>query len=467
MLRNIIFYLLFLLQFFCFAYAKIDVVYPSQDNVKINASSAFILGNTDYGARVFINSVPVKLWQGNFFVEVVPLKYGKNVVNIVSKGKNATDTVNLTITRNKPAPWVSKKFNFVEKPQDKFLYSKTIKNNATVREKSTAASSRVNDLQENTILYLSGNIGDYYKIQETGNTEFWIHKSNISEPVVMNNRIKARLNKTKHYSDTEYDYSKFYLSHPVLYTLKQDGNKIKLILYGVETENSDGTTSANFEYTFIYDTPITGFDGYYDYNNFIYRHKKIPPIDSQNPLKDIKIFVDPGHGGVEKGAIGPTRVCEKDINLKIAKYLIQALKDSGAQVYTSREDDSKINLSDRVKKAKDNDAFISISIHNNSLPNGKDPYISHGTEVHYYNENAKNLADIIQKNLVKDLNLKDNGIHKSSFALNRSTNPVSVLVETAYIINPEEYILLQNDNFQKNIAKSIKKSLEQYILSIK
>ena len=70
-------------------------------------------------------------------------------------------------------------------------------------------------------------------------------------------------------------------------------------------------------------------------------------------------------------------------------------------------------------------------------------------------------------NLVKDLNLKDNGLKKSSFALNRSTNPISLLIEVAYMINPSEYKLLQNDTFQTNVAKSIKKSLEEYIISLK
>ena len=98
---------------------------------------------------------------------------------------------------------------------------------------------------------------------------------------------------------------------------------------------------------------------------------------------------------------------------------------------------------------------------------GGNPYLNNGTEVHYYNENAKLLAEIINKNLALDLNLKDNGIHKSSFVMTRQTLPISLLVEVAYMINPEEYILLQNSQFQKNVAKSIKKSIEKYIIMIK
>ena len=61
---------------------------------------------------------------------------------------------------------------------------------------------------------------------------------------------------------------------------------------------------------------------------------------------------------------------------------------------------------------------------------------------------------------------KDNGIHKTSFALNRNTNPVSVLVECAYMINPEEYMRIRNKAVQKQIAKSIKNSIKKYIISL-
>ena len=63
-------------------------------------------------------------------------------------------------------------------------------------------------------------------------------------------------------------------------------------------------------------------------------------------------------------------------------------------------------------------------------------------------------------------NIKNNGIHRSSFAVVRQTNPISVLIEVAYLINPEEYHLLKNENFRYRVAHSIKKSLEEYICKI-
>ncbi len=468
MFRNIILTLFTLFIFVGTSNAKIDIVYPSSINATINADSTFFVGNTDENALFTINSEPVKLWENNFFVKVVPLKYGVNKVVLKSVKNGVQEEKVYNITRNKPAVSTAKPIVFQQKNDGEVIYSKTVKENATIRDKASGASNRIVDLPQNVILYLSGKQGDYYKIDEQCSSPFWIHKSNISNPVNLSAKIKPVLKKQKFYSDNLYDYHKFYLSHPVLYTLKQNGNIINLTLYGVEQKNQTGNIEPNYTYTYTFDRQILGFDCYYEDNNLIFKVAKIPEnIDDKFPLEGLNIFIDAGHGGNEKGAVGPTRVNEKDINLSIVNRLITLLKAEGANVITSRTDDRKVGLYDRVKLAKNNKSLISLSIHCNSLPNGKDPYVYHGSEVHYYNENAKLLSKIINDNLSNDLNIKNNGIHKSSFALNRSTNPVSVLVEVAYMINPEEYILLKNQNNHQKIAESIKNSLKQYIILLK
>lgn len=470
MFRNIILTFLIFLYSCGNAFAKIDVVYPTSDNITINAVSTFFIGNTDDCAIFSINSEPVKLWENNFFVKVVPLNYGLNKIVLKSVKNGVTEEKTYNITRKKPsAPAVAYKApDFIPIKIDEVLYSKTIKENATIRDKASTKSNRIVDLPKNVILYLSGKQGDFYKIEETGNSEFWIHKSNVSEPVNLSVKMKPVIKKEKFYSDNLYDYHKFYLSHPVLYTTKQNGNSVELTLYGIESKDNNGNLIPNYKYNYTFDRTVLGYDCYYEDNVLVFKIAKLPDeINNQAPLKGINIFIDAGHGGNEKGSVGPTRICEKDINLAITQKLFHLLKNSGANVITSRMEDKKVGLYERVKIAKHHNALISLSIHCNALPNGKNPYISHGTEVHYYNENAKLLAQIINDNLSRDLNIKNNGIHKSSFALNRSTNPVSVLIEVAYMINPDEYILLKNDNFQQKAAESIKKSLEKYIILLK
>lgn len=468
--RIFILTLVFLLLSTNSAFSKIDIVYPTNKVLNIKEKSIFFVGNTDTGANLFINKEPVTLWENNFFVKTVPLEYGKNIIELKSIVNGIEEVVVYTINRTKTSQKDYKnneKQTYKKYKENEVIYTKTIKENSTVRAKSTINSKRIVDLPVNTILYLEGKKNDFYKIKENGDTDFWIHKNNIKEPVKLSIETKAKFLKQKFFEDENYNYNKIFLSHPVLYTTEQKNNKIYLTLYGVENINEEGKTKPNLEYIFEFSTNTIAYDCYYEDNTFIFRTTKTPKVSNINkPLKDVRIFVDAGHGGSEKGAIGPTRINEKDINLSITNFLISMLEEDGANVTTSRTTDTTVDLYERVKIAKNNNAQISISIHNNSLPNGKDPYETHGTEVHYYNENAKLLAEIINKNLACDLSLKNGGTHKSSFVLNRSTAPISVLIEVAYMINPTEYILLRNKQFQRNVAKSIKNSLAEYILSI-
>lgn len=467
MKRNILITILIIIFNLLPVFAKIDIVYPSAKNVTVSAKETYFSGNVDKGSTLTINSVPVKLWENHFFVHIVPLEYGNNIIKIEQNINGQKESLSYNITRPNPTiktniPYTTLKY---EKNTEGILYSKTIKDKATVREKPSSSGKRAVDLPINTVLYLDGKLGNYYKIAETGESEFWIHSSNIEEPVNVNKRIYARIKKHKIFEDDLYIYHKFYTSHPVLYTFKQSEKNLKLSLYGADEKNTD---TKNFYYNFEFSSQILGYEGYYDENTFIVKIAKNPIIENPNmPLKGINIFIDAGHGGSEKGTISPERIYEKDINLDIANNLIKLLQADGANVSFSRTDDTQVKLYDRVDNAKKNNALISVSIHCNSLPNGKNPYIEHGTEVHYYNENAKLLSTIIKNNLVNDLNLKDNGIKISSLALNRSTNPVSVLVEVAYFLNPEEYLLLRTETFRKNVAKSIENSIKQYILCIK
>ncbi len=465
MIKKILTILFFLLICATKTLAHIDIVYPTSKNLTINGETTFISGNTTTNSKLEINSKPVKLWDDGFFVHVVPLEYGTNKIKIESTHNGVIEKEIIKVKRPRPEK-VDKQYKDIEylQNQEGVLYAKTIKERATVRSKASQYSKRITDLPVGVVLYLDGRKGDFYKIQENGKEEYWIHKSNISEPIKLSNRIQAKIKTTKQFSDELYDYQKFYLNYPVLFTSEQINDRIKLTLYGVEGNDN----SKNYEYTYIFNAPIMGYEFYYEESNLVFKKAKFPTfIDENHPLKGINIFIDAGHGGLEKGTIGPSRVLEKDVNLDIAKKLIALLQEEGANVSYTRIEDKQVSLYDRVDLAKQNNALISLSIHCNSLPYTKDPYTQHGTESHYYNENAKVLGEIIKFNLANDLNIKDNGNKHNSLALNRSTNPVSVLVEVAYMINPEEYILLKNEVFRRNVAKSIKKSLEEYILYLK
>ena len=174
------------------------------------------------------------------------------------------------------------------------------------------------------------------------------------------------------------------------------------------------------------------------------------------------IVIDPGHGGKECGSIGPTEIPEKDVNLKISKYLKDELIKAGAHVYMTRESDEYVDLYDRVEYAKKKNADVLISIHNNALSDGQNPYITHGTETYYFQPQAKILAQSVQKNLIAANGFNDLGVKYGSLVLTRPTDPVSILVEVGFMINPYEYEELLKPENQQKYAVGIKNGIVEY-----
>lgn len=207
-----------------------------------------------------------------------------------------------------------------------------------------------------------------------------------------------------------------------------------------------------------------GYNYYYeDDNTLVLELKKPPKIDANKPLKGITICIDPGHGGKEKGSVGPTGVPEKDINLGISLALRDKLVSKGANVILTRADDRDTEIYSRVDYAVDNNAVILLSIHNNALPDGKDPYKDHGTASYYYHPQSLPLTKVLQEAMLEDLKFNDHGIYRESFVLTRPPQLLAVLLEVGFMIHPDEYALLTQPEFQTKAANSIARGLEFFL----
>lgn len=171
----------------------------------------------------------------------------------------------------------------------------------------------------------------------------------------------------------------------------------------------------------------------------------------------MKICIDPGHGGNDSGALGPTGLMEKNINLSIAISVDQILKKHGVDVILTRRDDRRVELANRVKVANDSKADYFVSIHMNSA---SDPTAT-GTETFAFPNSipGTKLADSIQKALVDEIKLENRGVKFENFFVLRNTKMPAVLVEAAFINNPKEEKLLKNQNFLSKIAMGISKGV--------
>ncbi|MDQ6781665.1 MAG: N-acetylmuramoyl-L-alanine amidase, partial [Candidatus Eremiobacteraeota bacterium] len=182
------------------------------------------------------------------------------------------------------------------------------------------------------------------------------------------------------------------------------------------------------------------------HGNEIQLDVKKPPPFSKPPapaLRGLLVVIDPGHSP-DTGAIGPLGTQERDVNLAIAKRLAARLQALGARTLLTRYANVPVGLYDRTLLAARAGADILISVHNNALPDGIDPFRHHGYSVYYYQPQSLELARAIHAAYGRRTALADYGLFFDNLALARPTEQPSVLTESAFIMWPPEETLLRS-----------------------
>ena len=236
----------------------------------------------------------------------------------------------------------------------------------------------------------------------------------------------------------------------------------------------------------------------------------VPPVQNhasgnRRGNRKLVVMLDPGHGGEDSGAIGPSGLREKDVVLSIAREAKREMERLGYQVYMTRNEDVFIPLGVRVAKARSRKADIFISIHADAFttpqPRGTGVYaLSRGRATSAaarwlaQSQNASDqiggirvsgnrqvdhtLFDLVQTATINDsLRLgksvldemgKINRLHKghvdqAGFAVLKAPDIPSILVETAFISNPTEERMLASSQFRQKAARAIAAGAQQYL----
>ena len=182
------------------------------------------------------------------------------------------------------------------------------------------------------------------------------------------------------------------------------------------------------------------------------------------------IVLDPGHGGSDPGAIGPTGLQEKQVTLPIAEYLKSILEAKGAKVILTRTTDVDVygphasgvdELQARVNVANGNRADAFISIHINSFSN---PNVG-GIATYYFDgsDQSKKLASAVQGQIAEHSGFNgDRGIQPGNLYVLRHSLMPSILVELGFISNPKEEEHLKEMSTRQEFANELAKGLELY-----
>ncbi len=207
-----------------------------------------------------------------------------------------------------------------------------------------------------------------------------------------------------------------------------------------------------------------GYDVRYNRSTLEVDIKRKPDIAGWpgSPFKNIVICLDPGHRP-DLGAVGSTGLAERDVNMGVALHLKEMLESKGALVVMTREGGQGIDLRARSKLADVVNADILVSIHFNSVPDGTNPWKHNGSSTYYYHPMSRRLATLIHQEVLKELELPDMGVYYADLALCRTTQMVAVLTEEAFMIIPEQEMLLAQPDYQKRCAKAILKGLDNFL----
>ena len=188
------------------------------------------------------------------------------------------------------------------------------------------------------------------------------------------------------------------------------------------------------------------------------------------------VLIDPGHGGIDGGAVSQNGTIEKHINLSIGIKLKDELSKLGYKVIMTREEDKGLysdsgtvrqkkveDLNKRCEMREKSKCDIFISIHLNTFPQSK----YYRAQVWYSdNEESHKLASILQNNFrkyVDEENKRQEKPAKGQYKILRDDNNIpSVIVECGFISNPKEEEKLKDEEYQKLIAETIGKSVDDY-----
>ena len=167
-----------------------------------------------------------------------------------------------------------------------------------------------------------------------------------------------------------------------------------------------------------------------------------------------KIIIDPGHGGIDPGAVGEFSE-EKNIVLSMANILKELLQMQGFDTRLTRRDDIKPSWPDRVK-SKEEDLFVSLHCNAVAAQNVK------GISNYHYpgSETGEKLAHAIQENLMSAFDTRNKGVKEKYWYVLRNTKCPAVLVETGFISNPKEEEKLNRFSYQVKAMLAIVEAIK-------
>jgi len=332
-----------------------------------------------------------------------------------------------------------------------------------------------------TIVQETGRVGDNVRVRFDSQLEVWVDSTSV-RPLSPNFPAPRRtVGSMSFVPAPEWVDVVMPIQTPPPFLIEQQRDRITLTLYGTQAspeiikflqndslvrmvnwvpEASDRVrlsfelTRAPYGYLAMYD-PTRGF---------ILRLRRPPRVSVARPLSGLTITIDPGHP--PGGAVGPTRLSEPEGVLPVAMKVRDMLEQRGARVVLTRTNMDPVDLHLRSVVARQTNSWALVSIHLNAFGDGVNPFPNVGTSTLFFHPQSEPLARLVQAGMMREMGLRDLGIHYQNIAIGRTTWMPSIICEGAFLMVPEQENALKTPEFQERYARGVVDGIEAYFRTL-
>lgn len=437
------------------------ITFPPLEYKNFPRQSIRVAGRVKPGVEVSINESSVLVYPSGSFASLISLLDNPEEISIIAREDSNEIRYSIPVERTGVKP---KKPEFVEFEVPKL--GKVIKSHTPLQ--LLPGRVRLLTLFEDTVLRLTGREANFFCVDLGGGLSSWVRDEAVKEistgfsgPFRVGNiEVDGLLSQAHFMVQTKVPARVEYISPSelkvIFYNATVDTQTIKLKDW---EGNCQWFQERGCQVFILFQGEMNCYRWSMEWEKNGYSLTWYPrPTQGANPV----VFIDPGHGGRQWGAVSPGGVVEKEANLDLAYMVAECLNNQGIKTVLSREEDVEVGLYQRIDRARAAGADLFVSLHFNSIGEDRDPFRRSGGEIFYYHVPSRELAGFIS-NALKEKGIVQNGICWKSLAVLRPTDIIGVLVEVAFLSHPGDEIKILDPDFRKNASEAIAAGIMEYL----
>ena len=458
---------------------NLKVYHDDEARDTVYTAKYYSIGVTTPGAKATIDGKECHVYKTGSFGAEIQLKPGLNEIpftaTLGSETATAVDRVFYETNRKAPA---AKRTETTPLKWPKHLLTKEYAYLQFGNGADRLGGSKMNYLPADVPLTAVGETSNLYQVMLGENDFAYVPKSSVTEGGPGAATVNTGSTSVTNTGKTDRIVVSLPQRLPFYTRSEIDPSTILVTLYGA-TNNTNWLTQLNTpgmidfvdlrrdgadELTLVIrlkDEFQWGWSVDYEGNNLVIEVRHRPK--SLN-IKDLTIGLDAGHGGKYPGAVSPSGLTEKEVNLDIVLKAADMLRKMGAKVVLTRDSDQGPSMTERKKTWLEGGVDLAVSVHNNASGN---PLIPMGNSCYYKHISNRALANALHQSMLK-MKLADFGLTGNfNFSLNGPTEYPNALVEVLFMSSLPEEELLADPAYRTRLARGVVDGILDYLAQVR